>query len=184
VDDSQDGANTATTIASNSVGFAGLAAITYSSQVTSLLVYTGNGTDTIQVNSTSAATPLTLVTGTGSSTVTIGSPNGQGRRSLASIAGAINVQANASGKTTLTVDDSAEAGRAINLTANDVTFSGLPTITFLSLSALNVVAGTQAPPITVASVSGTYPVTIYDALASQVSGAAASQVSVSSSLPS
>jgi hypothetical protein len=195
VDDSADTTSMVATITNNSVAFAPLApgtnlgTISYSSTVDLLRVVTGSvplgfGYNTIQVNSTAAATPLTLATGTGNTTVFIGASVNLGyQHTLASIAGTINVQANAAGRTTLEVDDSAEAGRSIGLTSNFLTFGGLPTIQFSGLIGLDVVAGTQSPPITVESVPAGVPTTIYQAIRSQVSGPAAGQVTLNANLP-
>jgi hypothetical protein len=179
--------------------------VTYSGHISTLKVIGGSGNDTFQVDSTAAGTQTTLATGTGTNDVFIGEQgmsyrayqdytagwtslqknyNLITRHTLTDIAGPVNVQANASGKTSLTVDDSGEAGRTLSISSNSVTFSGVPAISYSGLSSLNVVAGAEKPGIYVGSVPSGAPVTVYNASSGQVWGPAASKVHVVAGMPS
>jgi hypothetical protein len=179
--------------------------VTYSGHLTALKVGGGSGNDTFQVDSTAAGTTTTLAPGIGTNSVFIGAKglsnqayndytagwtalqrefNLITRHSLANIAGPVNVQANASGKTSLTVDDSGEAARSVKVTDSAVTFSGVPTISYSGIDALNLVAGTENPWVDVVSVPASVPVTLYNDASSKVWGPAASKVKVVSGLPS
>jgi hypothetical protein len=189
----------------NSIAVATPTTVTFSGKLSTLKVVGGQGDDTIQVNSTTAGAQTTIATGTGKNSVFIGKVgmsaqadqdytrgwtrlqkefNLLWRHSLADIAGPVNVQANASGKTSLTVDDSGEVGRGTSVSSNAVVFNGLPTIKYSGISSLTLVAGTENPWIYVGSVPSGAPVTVYNDMPGHVYGPAASQVKVISGLPS
>jgi hypothetical protein len=197
--------NSVVTVSDTSVITTVPTTVTYSAPLSALTVNGGSGNDTFQVDSTPAGTQTTLTTGMGTNSVFIGelgtsqqayqdytagwtslqqSYNLITRHTLADIAGPVNVQANASGQTNLTVDDSGEAGRSVNISSSSVTFSGLPTISYSGISSLNLVAGSENPWIYVDSVPSGVPVTVYNAASWQLWGPAASQVQVIASLPS
>jgi subtilase family serine protease len=166
IDDSADTANRMVTITNGSVQFSGAYNVSYSGQITALKVLGGSGNVGYFVNSTASATPLSLVTGIGQNSVFVG--NG----SLASIAAGVNVQANASGQTSLIVDDYKESGRNATVTSSSVTFTGVPAVTFSNISALTVVGSGGWNQIQVASVPSGVPVTIYNTAHNWVWGAA------------
>ncbi len=206
VDDSASTADRAINVSKSAVtvGVWAPTVIGYSGRLSVLKVVGGSGNDSFQVDSTAAGTQTVLAPGTGTNSVFVGEDgmsarayqdytpgwtalqrqyNLVTRHTLADIAGPVNVQANASGKTSLTVDDSGEI-RSANVSSSGVTFSGVPTISYSSLHDLTLVTGPENPSVYVGGVPSGVPVTLYNDVRSQVWGPAASQMKVIGGLPS
>jgi hypothetical protein len=177
IDDSTDAADSTATLTNGSVQFAGMSPVSYSGNVTSLQVKGGSGSDTFSVTGTASGTPVAIVTGVGLNKVYVGSG------SLANIAAGVNVQANASGQTSLIVDDYQESGRSATVTGSSVSFTGVPAITYSNITSLGVVGSGGWNTVTVASVPSGVPVTIYNTQHNYVWGPAASTVIQSWNLP-
>jgi hypothetical protein len=124
----------------------------------SITINTASGQNSVQVLGTPTGVPLTLNDGaTSTDAVTIG--NG----SLAGLGGAVNVNSNTSTKTTVTVNDSADAtNRLTTITNNSVQTSGLPTVNYsgTGVAGLNFISGTGYDGVFVYSTAANAPVNL------------------------
>jgi hypothetical protein len=176
VEDTNDAASRTATITGSSVQFSKLPTISYSGNVTNLSVWGGSGQDTYIVRGTSA--PLWLVPGAGTNDVSLSN-----YKTLTGFAGTVNVDGSQNGgQDTLTIDDSLDSARNLTLTSGTVSFSGVPTIYYEGLAALNLVMPNGANTITVNS--ATQSTTIYNTAGDIVSGPAPWEVVFVSTLPS
>jgi subtilase family serine protease len=172
IDDSADGTSRQVTVTNGSVQFSGLSKVSYSGGITSLKVLGGSGNDGFFVNSTASGTPVSVVTGAGQNSVWVGTGG-----SLAGIASAVNVQhANASGATSLVIDDYKESGRSATISSSAVNFTGVPTITYSSIDALTVVGASGSNTIAVNSLPSGVSLTVYNTRYNTLSGALAPRV--------
>ena len=195
INDLFDSAARTFTVNNSSVTTSGVGAINYKpGQVGALNLQAGNGGNTFVVLSTGARTAVSISAGGGTNTINvqgtsaaltinnqgglnyrdnvlIGGSNASTAGSLAGIAGPITV-GNASGTSSLTVDDRNDTtARTYAVSNTSISGAGLPTINYASLSALTLNCGFAGNTV---NVRGTAPgiVTVLN------SGGLADQVNV------
>jgi hypothetical protein len=177
VDDSLDPKGRTVSVTNNAVQFSGLPAVGYSGYVTYLSVYGGSGTNWFDVYSTSA--PLLLVPGAGQNYVWIGNND-----SLSGIGAAITVEgSDRGGQNSLTIDDHNDSGRNVTLTANSISFTGVPTISYNGIASLDLVGASGHNTIAVNGVPWGTAVTIWNGAHNTLTGPDAWWVTLYSGLP-
>ena len=94
--------------------------------------------------------------------------------SLASIAAPVTVQhSNTSWQTTVDVDDSAETGRAVQVSSNSVSFTNVPLISFGAISSLQIVGSGGYNNINVSSPPSGPSLSLYNMQHNYLTGSAA-----------
>ena len=134
VDDQSNAVVATYTVTATNVSRSGFAGLTYAGLGT-LALNGGSAADIYNIQSTAAGSTVKVTGGAGSDTFNLGSSN-----SLNGIQGAVNVNGGG-GSNTLNANDSASAsGQTYTLSSTQLTRSGLGTITYASLAALNITA--------------------------------------------
>jgi hypothetical protein len=177
IDDTANAANTTYTITGSSVAWTGSAGVSYSGNITNLVLTGGSGTNTYNVPSTLGVYPTTLNTGSGADTVNVRGTagplflnSGSGgdtitlSNSAATLGGIGHVIVNdPSNRAAVTVDDSGFAGGTIyTLTSTQVAAVAWPNflLNYNNLARLNLTGGSGDDSFAIESTASVIATTV------------------------
>jgi hypothetical protein len=115
--------------------------------VSSVVVNTGNGDDTVNIERTVSAEPVTVNLGAGNDTVNLGPTN----QTLGALAGAITVKGNSGSDSLNFFDQGLRSSQTYTVTDTTITRSGIPRVTYSKLTNVTIDTSNSTDTITVQS---------------------------------